>query len=62
VTFTALLALTWLARFTGFTLLAWLTCVASLLRGLFVVDMLCRTFFTRCAVATLTAVTAVAVA
>jgi hypothetical protein len=59
VTLTALLALTWLARFTR---LAWLTCVASLLRGLFIVGMLCRTFFTRCAVATLAAVTAVAVA
>ena len=75
-TFVAFLALTpWL---TWFTRLAWLTWLAGRLRGLLVggvvmcsgvvlssgavVGVFCRTFFTRCTVATLAAVTAVTVA
>ena len=61
------------ALLAWFTRLAWLTCFACLLGGLLacrvivlsrcaVVGVFCRTFFTRCAVATLAAVTAVTVA
>jgi hypothetical protein len=70
--------LTLTARFAllaWFTRLAWLTCFLwdllvwsvvmrcmVVLSRLAVVDVFCGTFFTRCAVATLAAVTAVAVA